>query len=217
MRLYDSETKTVKEVKTFVKDGVLLYADKLTNVQLVESGYYRVAYNSKPDARYFTYTEEGVVEGEFYTTSYVPVPKPLDDVKVRMKVELKAEFEKRGMKPIVDTGLGFSVDGGRANLQDFESGLALGVLMVRASDNTMHEVTIEQMQGILTAIQANGLSLYQTKWSKEAEIDALVDIEACKLYEATPYEKEVDEMGADMQPTGNKVMTTLYKNNVVEW
>lgn len=216
MRLYDSETKTVKEVKTFVKDGMLLYANKLTNAQLVESGYYRVAYNSKPDARYFTYTEEGVVEGEFYTTSYVPVAKELSGVKARMKSDVKGVFEAKGLKPIVDTGLGFSVDGGRGNLQDFESGLAIGVLTVRASDNTMHEVTAEQMQGIINAIRASGLSLYQAKWTKESQIDALADIEACKLYEATPYEYTLTQADVMMGGEAGDVVTRT-KNNVMEW
>ena len=217
MRLYNSTTQKIEELKTITIDGVLVYVDKLSNAQLVEQGYYRVAYDAKPDSRYYNYSESGSIDGEFYTTHYTPVAKELSDVKARMKSDVKGVFEAKGLKPTVDTGLGFSVDGGRANLQDFESGLAMGVLSVRASCNTMHDVTAEQMQGIINAIRANGLSLYQTKWTKEAEIDNLADVEACKLYEATPYEKEVDEMGADMQPTVNKVMATLYKNNVVEW
>ena len=216
MRLYNSTTQKIEELKTITIDGVLAYVDKLTNAQLVEQGYYRVAYDAKPDARYYSYSESGSIEGEFYTTHYTPIEKELGEVKARMKAELKGVFEAKGLKPIVDTGLGFSVDGGRANLQDFESGLAMGVLSVRGSDNLMHEVTVEQMQSIINTIRANGLSLYQTKWEKEAQIDALADIDACKLYEATPYEYTLMESDAMMGGAVGDVVT-LYKNNVMEW
>ena len=216
MRLYNSITQKIEELKTITIDGALVYVDKLSNAQLVEQGYYRVAYDAKPDSRYYNYSESGSIDGEFYTTHYTPIEKELDEVKARMKAELKGVFETKGLKPIVDTGFGFSVDGGRGNLQDFESGLAMGALTVRASDNTMHEVTAPQMESIITAIRANGLSLYQTKWTKEAQIDALADIEACKLYEATPYEYTLTQ--ADIMMGGEVGdVVTRYKNNVMEW
>ena len=216
MRLYNSTTQKIEELKTITIDGVLAYVDKLSNAKLVEQGYYRVAYDAKPDARYYNYSESGSVDGEFYTTHYAAIEKELDEVKARMKAELKGVFEAKELKPNVDTGLGFSVDGGRANLQDFESGLAMGVLTVRASDNTMHEVTVEQMQSIINAIRASGLSLYQTKWTKEAQIDVLADVEACKIYEATPYEHTLTQ--ADFMMGGEVGdVVTRYKNNVMEW
>ena len=206
----------VENIYTVYSNESLLYVDKLSNAQLVELGYYRVAYDAKPDSRYYDFVESGSIDGEFYTTHYTPVAKELASVKARMKAELKGVFEAKGLKPVVDTGLGFSVDGGRTNLQDFESGLAMGVLNVRASDNTMHEVTSEQMQGIITAIRANGLSLYQTKWTKEAQIDALADIDACKLYEATPYEYTLTQDDVMMGGAVGDVVTRT-KNNVMEW
>ena len=216
MRLYNSTTQKIEELKTITVEGVLVYVSKLSNAELVAYGYYRVAYDAKPDERYYDYEQSGSIEDEFYTTHYTPIEKELDGVKARMKAELKGVFEAKGLKPVVDTGLGFSVDGGRANLQDFESGLAMGVLTVRASDNTMHEVTAEQMQGIINAIRASGLSLYQTKWTKESQIDALADVEACKLYEATPYEYTLTQADVMM---GGEVgdVVTRYKNNVMEW
>lgn len=216
MRLYNSITQKVEELNGVRVDGALVYTSKISNAQLLTMGYHRVAYLSKPDARYYTYTEATEVIDGIYTTSYTPIEKPLDSVKATMKADVKSVFETKGLKPIVDTGLGFSVDGGRANLQDFESGLAIGVLSVRGSDNLMHEVTVEQMQGIINAIRANGLSLYQTKWTKEAQIDALADVEACKLYEATPYEYTLTQADVMM---GGEVgdVVTRYKNNVMEW
>jgi len=88
------------------------------------------------------------------------------------KVALKELFLSKMVKPLVDTGLGFSVDGGRDNLQDFQSGLALNVLIVRDSTNTMHTVTTAEMYQIITAIQTNGMVLYQRKWELEALIDS---------------------------------------------
>ena len=216
MRLYNSTTQKIEELKTITIDGVLAYVDKLSNVKLVVQGYYRVAYDAKPDSRYYNYSESGSIDGEFYTTHYTAIEKELDEVKARMKADVKGVFEAKGLKPVVDTRLGFSVDGGRGNLQDFESGLAMGVLTVRANDNTMHEVTVEQMQGIINAIRANGLSLYQTKWTKEAQIDALADVEACKLYEATPYEYTLTQADVMMGGEVGDVVTRT-KNNVMEW
>lgn len=215
MRLYDSTLNKIVDVNTINHNG-LRYVSKMTNAELIECGYYRVAYEAKPDDRYYDAIEKTEILGDFYTTSYEAVEKELDSVKVRMKADVKAEFMKRSVSPIVDTGLGFSVGGGRANLQDFESGLAIGILMVRASDNTMHIVTIEQMQGIINDIRANGLSLYQTKWMKESQIDSLEDVEACKLYEATPYEYTLTQKDVMI---GGEVgdVVTRYKNNVMEW
>lgn len=214
MRLYNGTE--IINTQTIQNNGALVYVDKLSDAELLNIGYYRVAYLSKPDARYYSYTEVAELIDGIYTISYTPIEKPLDSVKAAMKDDLKVTFIKLGLKPIVDTGLGFSVDGGRANLQDFESGLAMGVLSVRGSDNLMHEVTVEQMQGIINTIRANGLSLYQTKWEKEAQIDALEDVEACKLYEATPYEYTLTEADVMM---GGEVgdVVTRYKNNVMEW
>ena len=53
-------------------------------------------------------------------------------------------------------------------------------------------------------------------WEKEAQIDALADIDACKLYEAAPYEYTLMESDAMMGGAGGDVVT-LYKNNVMEW
>ena len=111
MRLYNSTTQKIEELKTITIDGVLAYVDKLSNSKLVVQGYCRVAYDAKPDSRYYNYSDSGSIDGEFYTTHYTPIEKELDEVKTRMKAELKGVFEAKGLKPIVDTGFGFSVDG----------------------------------------------------------------------------------------------------------
>ena len=88
------------------------------------------------------------------------------------KLKLKKLFMSKMVKPLVDTGLGFSVDGGRDNLQDFQGGLALNLLIVRDSTNVMRTVTEAEMAQIIQAIQANGATLYQRKWELESLIEA---------------------------------------------
>ena len=99
----------------------------------------------------------------------------------------------------------------QAQAADVMQAVETGVKVYRAAENG-----IEQMQGIITAVRANGLSLYQTKWAKETQIDALADIEACKIYEATPYEYTITQ--ADVM-IGGEVgdVVTRTKNNVMEW
>ena len=99
MRLYNNTTQKIEELKTITIDGVLAYVDKLSNAQLVEQGYYRVAYDAKPDSRYYNYSENGSIDGEFYTTHYTAIEKELDEVKARMKAELKGVFGSRVWTP----------------------------------------------------------------------------------------------------------------------
>lgn len=98
--------------------------------------------------------------------------KTLDEHKVDKKNTIKQAFINESIKPIVNTGLGFSVDGGYQNKTDFETGKKYSFPQVRASDNTMHNVTLADYDTIISAIEMNGISLYQKKWQLEAQIDA---------------------------------------------
>ena len=67
------------------------------------------------------------------------------------KQKLKELFIKKSTKPAVDTGLGFSVDGGRINLEDFQTGLAMNFLTIRDASNATfpdHSRTCYDMQDI---------------------------------------------------------------------
>lgn len=92
-------------------------------------------------------------------------------MKAEKKAEIKAIFKKKMLKPVIDTGLGFNVDGGRDNLQDFQGGLSLGFYFARDAENITHKLTKEQMEQVISKIQENGLALYQRKWELEALIE----------------------------------------------
>jgi hypothetical protein len=111
--------------------------------------------------RHYTY-----VDGTWIRTSI-----GLEAAKTAKKAEIKSLFLSKMQKPIIDTGLGFSVDGGRDNLQDFQGGHALGFYIARDSENVTHQLTKEQMEQVIVKIQANGLALYQRKWELEALVD----------------------------------------------
>ena len=84
-------------------------------------------------------------------------------------------------KPRVATGLGYDVDGGRDNKDDFfskwESMLDTDVTTVRDADNQFHPNTTRvQMQTIYRAIVANGEAVLTWKWQKEIEIAACTTV-----------------------------------------
>ena len=94
------------------------------------------------------------------------------------KAELKTLFLTKMEKPVIDTGLGFSVDGGRVDLQNFQTGLARGYWFARDSNNEMQlDLTEDHMKQIIEKIQDNGMAIYQRKWALEALIDADPEID----------------------------------------
>jgi len=96
--------------------------------------------------------------------------------------------------------------------------LKWGLPQVIDADNIPHDVTSTDYDIILNAIELHGISLWQTKQTKRAEILSLLDIAACILYEATPYDAVEDILDPITGlPTGSTQTVTKYKNNVKEW
>lgn len=96
--------------------------------------------------------------------------------KEKYKKRVKDKFTQLGNNVIVDTGLGFSVNGGRDNLRDFETGKKHNLPQIKDSDNNFHDATAEMYDTVIGAIELNGISTYQWKWAKEVEIDGCLDI-----------------------------------------
>lgn len=100
--------------------------------------------------------------------------------KIVMLQEVKKKYKKLlASTPRVDTGLGFFVDGGRENKDDFKSKWELmatnDVTTVRDADNNFHaNVTKAQMKTIWKKIVLNGEAVLQEKWQKETAIDSVV-------------------------------------------
>jgi len=112
-----------------------------------------------------------IVHNQELITTYIESLKPIK------KQEIKQAFEADTLAPIVDTGLGFSVNGAYKNKTDFETGKKYAFPQVRASDNTMHNVTTADYDTIISAIELNGIGLYQKKWALEAQVDLATTIE----------------------------------------
>jgi len=74
---------------------------------------------------------------------------------------------------------------------------------------------------MLKATAKNGIgTIFTTKQTKKQDINALVDIDACKLYENTPYDHVVTQEDVDSDPAGNLTpgeTITKYRNNVTDW
>lgn len=122
------------------------------------------------DGEYIALTEEEIAEALEYE---------LNSAKEQKLQMLKSLLHS---KPRVTTTLGFDVDGGRDNKDDFfskwEAMSDSDVTTVRDADNQFHTgITKAQMQVIYRAIVANGELLLANKWAKEVEVNACTTIE----------------------------------------
>lgn len=131
---------------------------------------------------------EEVTEDEFNAAKLQEFKTRLSTLKERKLNELKDNFIEYGIKPRIDTGLGFAVDGGYFNLIDFQSGVELEFYTVRDADNILHTLTREEMLTIVSAIQQNGLNSYNKKWTLE---DTIKNIE---IETADEYDEKVAEL-----------------------
>jgi len=225
MKLYNNNTGKIEELpKMVVLKGVNKYSNKLTESQLNELGYYKITPTSAIDKNYY---KEGpisweIVEGKAVKT-VEQVELPLDSVKKRMLKSISDSFKKFSKRPVVDTGLGYSVDGGLDDLQRFQIGADLGIEVVKDVDGNTHDIDTEGYATVINTIKAYGLSLYELKWQREAEVNALTTIDDCKVFEREPYEVEqlvVDRNGdAVLDEDGNEQYETItkYKNKCTEW
>ena len=97
----------------------------------------------------------------------------LESEKKRLLATLKEESEQAFDRPVVDTGLGFSVDGGYFDLINFENGKALGVPYIVDVDYNQHTATNEVYDAVIQAIRVNALLQFQKKWEVKTQIIAL--------------------------------------------
>jgi hypothetical protein len=107
----------------------------------------------------------------------------LPDLKETLTAEVKASFARKAKRPIVDTGLGYSVNGGYDDLADFQIGREVALPMIRAEDNEFYDVDDAGYATILLAIKVNSLRLKQAKWSHLEAIDALTSVSEVVEYD----------------------------------
>lgn len=81
----------------------------------------------------------------------------------------------------VDTGLGFSVFGGKIDLEIFKEANAMGVLFVNDSEGTRHTLEAGDYDTIINAVRQHGLYLMQVMWDRDAAIKACTTVEELDL------------------------------------
>ena len=197
--------KVIKSPKTIEIGGVTyprqIFKDKEFLLANGIKPYREVSVENK---YYYNGTLTRVDNGSEVVGTYSKIPKNIDGIKEGMLSQLSQVFKNVSKRPRVTTSLGFDVDASRNDILNFEDGKALGVTTIKDADGNFHTITVADYDTIIAEQKASGLALYQTKWTKEAEIQALATIEDCILYEATPNGVDAD---------GNVV----YKNNITEW
>lgn len=220
MKKYNIITQRIEEAPTVITTSSgSFYTSKFSEQDFISNGYLPIIYGSTPNRRYYTYEEVVVQTDTSYSISYTPIARPIEEIKESMRADLKKTFELLAYRPIVDTGLGFFVDGNRSDLQNFELGKKYGLLNIKDADNIVRTLTsISEYDTIISAIEQYGLTLYSKKWEIEAIIGSFTTVSECILFEATPYEATVDVIDElTLLPTGATQIVTLYKNNVKEW
>jgi hypothetical protein len=95
-----------------------------------------------------------------------------DDAKAKKKMKLKGLFSAKVSRPVIDTSLGFSVDGSKDDLANFEIAKSLNLDFVKDADGKIHQIELSDWDVIITAIKQKGVSLFQEKWEIETQIDA---------------------------------------------
>jgi len=101
----------------------------------------------------------------------------IHDAKDEKKRDLKELFVAATVRPRVDTGLGFEVDGGSKDLTNFEVVRDLKIKQIKLSDNSIRELKDGDAEKIVNAIKMAGVKRYAEKWEWEKKIDAAKSID----------------------------------------
>ena len=186
MKLYNIHKNKIEDLP-YIDDNGIKYPLRMSDNQLNRIGYYRVEYRGVPNRKYYTFSETRKVQGSIYVIDYKTIDKPLDGVKSLMLHELKTQFTKESLRPRITTGLGYEVDGGRHDLENFTIGRKHNVTMITDADNNIHSVTDADYAKIIDAIEKKGMELMSMKWQRRDAINALPDVASCVAFEEVPF------------------------------
>jgi hypothetical protein len=122
-------------------------------------------------------SEEKIITPTFKISGEIEVAKILK------KNELKSLFKIKMERPRVDTGLGFFVDGGYNDLENYKIAKELGTEILKDADNKIHQIKKQNVwDKVIKAIQENGFKLMKKKWDLENEISDLKTIKEVNDY-----------------------------------
>jgi hypothetical protein len=220
MKLYNQNIGIVGKYTIINTVNGTLYVNKLTDEQLNSYGYYKVEYGSMPNRRYYITTQTRGVVGSKFVIGYTATERPLDEVKKAMFKDLFERGEQKENEAIVDTGLGFKVEGNNRALQAYTLGAKKGITRVRDENFMPHDVTVPEVNQILTDIEDNLVAIFNIKEAKFDEIYGLPTVADCILYEATPEDYIVTQEDVDNDIEGTLIVGQVivrHKNKVKEW
>lgn len=131
----------------------------------------------------FSYTDLEFAQTSLSGKGWVPCAAPvapaptLEELKEAKKSEIEKSFEQ-SFKLGADTSLGFKVDAGREDLQNYQSlkiymeANSVPATTINVYDGDFREITQEELSTIILDIITFGLWLYGRKWELRAQIDA---------------------------------------------
>ena len=133
---------------------------------------------------------EQAYNGQWYLQGYAPT-QPIEEVRQAKLSELSAQalaFEENVNKDMsfVSSVGGYRINGDRrtrSNLEDLITYSTTDIIQFRDYDNTMREVTKDQLKAILKEHVINGQNLYYQKWAYEEQIKACTTIEELNAIE----------------------------------
>ena len=124
-------------------------------------------------------------------SDFAPVLPTLEEIQQTKLSELSTQalsFEENVNKDMsfVSSVGGYHINGDRrtrSNLEDLITYSATDIIQFRDYDNTMREVTKDQLKVILKEHVINGQNLYYQKWAYEEQIKACTTIEELNAIE----------------------------------
>lgn len=214
MKLYNLELDKIENIKTINTDDGVRYVNKLTTSELVVQGYYPIEYTTIPNRRYYTYTVVKSIINDVYTVTYSPIERPLATVIGLMEKDLRETYYKTYLElPRIDTGLGYDVWGSLESVEELRMWKDYAYTEIIDADDNTQTVDGTSYTAIADAIKTYRRLVYDRRKVKVSEVHTLVDVDACILYEATPY--GCPELDLEGNPTGGT--TTCYRNLVKDW
>ena len=214
MKLYNLATDKIEDLTVVTINDVNVIVEKTTEQVLNEGGYYHISYISPPNRRYYTVTQTKSLVDNVYVVGYTSVEKPLADVIALMEKDLRETYYKTYLElPRINTGLGYDVWGSLESVEELRMWKDYAYTEIIDADDNTQTVDGTSYTAIADAIKTYRRLVYDRRKVKVSEVHTLVDVDACILYEATPY--GCPELDLEGNPTGGT--TTCYRNLVKDW
>ena len=212
MKLYNININKIENIKYFSNNGIQ-YVDKLSSEELNSFGYYKLEYLPKPNRRYYTVIEVKEIINNIYTISYTAIEKPLNIVIALMSKDLRETYKNLLDYPRVDSTLGYDIFASLDSIEELRLWKDYAFTEIFDADGVIQTVNGESYTTFSEVIKTYRRGIFDIAKIKTSEVANMADINACILYEATPF--DCPEYDIDGNLTGETII--CYKNNVKEW